>query len=54
MTEKLRDIFFVVALGMIFGGCAALWGVAVAVLVCGVLLLVLLLRGVLFRPERKH
>lgn len=54
MKNTLRDIFFGIALAMIFAGLWLLFELPFALLVMGVLLLVLLIKGVMFPEERRR
>jgi fatty acid desaturase len=54
MKDKLRDIAFLHALGMILAGLWLEFGFAPALLVFGILLLWLLMRGHLFPAERRR
>lgn len=54
MKDKVRDIAFAFALGMILGGLWALFGLPIASLVFGLLVLALLIAGVFLGPERKR
>jgi hypothetical protein len=51
---SVRDIAFLLAIAMIFGGLWSLFGLAVASVTVGVLELALLLLGIMLPPERKQ
>lgn len=53
MKQLFRDIAFGIALSLILAGLWILFGLGFALLAFGVLLLALLIRGVMFPPDKK-